>query len=163
MKKRFLTMLAIVLTTCFVNGQQTNFSGTWKNLELEMVSGIQYSNAVPTKIKITQTKDSIKLERTDVGSDGEVTSTETLSLNGKASTRVTKTSKRTISSTATWSNNGNTLTLVSIYSYAEKPKEAEYTNTEVWELSSDGMLTITKTSDAAVTDDWTIKAFYSKG
>lgn len=155
-------MGAAMLLALYTNAQQTNFSGSYSEPELEMIDGIQYSNAVPTKIKVSQTKDSIKLERTSVGTDGDVTSTETISLNGKEVSRVGKTTKRTIRNSATWSKDGKTLTLVTIYSYAEKPDEAEYKNTEVWELSGDGRLIITKTSDATVTDDWTIKAIYNK-
>jgi hypothetical protein len=54
-------------------------------------------------------------------------------------------------------------TLTTTYSYEEKPREIEFKNTEEWDLNPDGTLTITKTSDAAVTDDWTIKAVFKKG
>jgi hypothetical protein len=162
MKKYLLALLAIVLVANITKAQPTNFSGTWTNPNLEMISGIQYANAVPKQITVTQTKDSIKLETVSAGNDGDVTSTQTIALNGKQVTRVGKTSKRTIQTSATWSNNGKTLTFITTISYADKPKEAEYKNTEVWELTADGTLIITKTSDATVTDDWTIKAEYSK-
>lgn len=143
-----ISFLAIVLllTANITQAQQSNFSGSWFNPNLEMIPGIQYSNAVPKQIKVTQTKDSLKLERTSAGSDGDVTVVETIPLNGKTVTRVGKTSKRTINNIATWSKDGKTLTIIS----------------EVWELSANGTLVITKTSDATVTDDWTIKAEYSK-
>ena len=48
-----------------------------------------------------------------------------------------------------------------IISFPDKPAEVEYKNTEVWTLE-DGNLLITKNSDATVTDDWTIKAVYTK-
>ncbi|MEP7375709.1 MAG: hypothetical protein ABI675_20090 [Chitinophagaceae bacterium] len=163
MNKYPMSFLAILMATTILQAQQKiNFSGSWDQPELEMVSGIQYSNAVPSKISITQTKDSIKLERTSPGNDGDVTITETIALNGRQTIRLGKTSKRTITTSATWSKEGQTLTLVTIYSYAGKPNEAEYTNTEVLELTPDGALLITKTSDAAVTDDWTIKGIYQK-
>ena len=73
MNKYLVTILAIVLTTSFTRAQQTNFSGSWASPELEMISGIQYSNAVPSQIKVTQTKDSIKLEKNSAGNDGDVT------------------------------------------------------------------------------------------
>ena len=161
MKKNLLAII-LLLTAGFTSAQQSNFSGNWDNPELEMISGKQYSNAMPKEIKVTQTKDSIKLEKVSVDGNGDITTTETIALNGKKASRIGKTSKRTISSSGTWSKDGQKLTLLIIYSYAEKPGEVEYTNTEAWELSSDGRLTITKTSDAAVTDDWTIKAVYNK-
>lgn len=159
MTKSILTVIGMFIITS--NYAQTNFSGIWSEPELQIVDGIQYSNAMPKLIKINQTKDSIKLERTTISNDGDVIITETLPLNGNNVTRVTKTSKRTINTTATWSGDGTTLTIISIYSYAEKPAEVEYKNTEVWTLA-DNQLVITKTSDATVTDDWTIKGSYKK-
>ncbi|MEP7374560.1 MAG: hypothetical protein ABI675_14295 [Chitinophagaceae bacterium] len=159
MNKHLMISLAVALTAITTQAQKANFSGTWSEPELEMISGKQYSNAVPKEITVTQTKDSIKIERTEID-DSKIT--ETIALNGKTTSRMGRTSKRTIRTTATLTNNGNTLTLVTIFSYADKPDEAEYKNTEVWELSADGMLIIEKTSDATVTDDWTIKAIYNK-
>src|SRR5687767_7388496 len=109
MKKNLLTILAIVLTISFTHAQQTNFSGSYGEPELEMINGIQYSNAVATKIKVTQNKESIKLERTSAGTDGDVTNTETIALNGKESTRLGKSSKRTIRNSANWSKDRKTL------------------------------------------------------
>jgi len=159
---KLLGFFTAVLLANSAGAQKVNFAGVWTNPKLEMISGIQYSNAVPKEIKVTQTKDSLKLERTSAGNDGDVTGTETISLNGKPLARVSKTSKRTVTTSATWSTDKKTLTINTTYSYAEKPAEAEYKNTEVWELSPEGTLLITKTSDAAVTDDWKIKAEYSK-
>lgn len=161
MNKYLFSALAIVLSIGFIQAQKPNFSGTWNNPELEIISGIQYSNAMPAKIVIVQTKDSIKLERTSVESDGNVTNTETITLNGKQSIRISK-SKRTIRTSATWNDRGTILTFFTTYSYADKPEEIEYKNTEKWELSPEGTLIIEKFSDASVTDDWTIKAIFKK-
>jgi len=159
------TIIAITSSLLITNASnaQTNFSGTWSDPELEMISGIQYSNAVPKQIKVTQSKDSLKLESISAGNDGDVTNTTTIALNGKQSSRISKTSGRTIRTTATWNDRGTTLTILTLYSYANNPHKAEFTNTEVWELSDDGNLKIVKTSDADVTDDWTIKGIYKKG
>lgn len=159
--KRVLMSVSILFATTVVVNAQTNFSGSWAEPQLEMISGKQYSNAVPKSIKVTQTKDSIKLEKVSANGEADITTVETVALNGKPITRVGKTSKRSIQMSATWSSDKKTLTIITIYSYPEKPTEAEYKNTEVWELN-DGALVITKTSDATVTDDWTIKATYSK-
>jgi hypothetical protein len=161
MTKKILAALILLITTNYMYAQ-TNFSGTWSEPELEMVDGIQYSNALPNLIKVIQTKDSIMLERTTIANDGNTTATETFPLNGKKVIRVTKTSKRTITTTATWSDGGKVLTIISIYSYSEKPTEIEYKNTEIWTRSDEGSLMIVKTSDATVTDDWTIKGTYQK-
>lgn len=159
MKKITLSLVAVLLTTIVM--AQTNFSGSWKEPQLEMIDGIQYANAMPKQIDVVQTKDSIKITSLENAEDAKPF-TQTFALNGKTNSRIGKTSKRTITTSATWSADKKTLTIVTIYSYAEKPAEAEYTNTEVWSKNEDGQLMITKKSDAAVTDDWTIKATYSK-
>jgi len=159
MKKITFSLLTMFITS--IGMAQTNFSGIWKEPQLEMINGIQYANAMPKQIDIVQTKDSIKITSLENAADAK-SFTQSFALNGKVSSRIGKTSKRTITTSATWSADKKTLTILTIYSYAEKPSEAEYTNTEVWTKSEDGQLVITKTSDAAVTDDWTIKATYSK-
>lgn len=161
MVKSIFAAAVFLITTNYMNAQ-SNFSGTWSDPDLKVIDGIQYSNAMPKQIKVTQTKDSIKLERTTVGNDGDITVAETFPLNGKKVIRITKTSKRTITTTAIWSNDGKKLTIVSTYSYSEKPADIEYKNTEAWSLSDEGSLTITKISDATVTDDWTIEGRYSR-
>lgn len=159
MKKIMLSVFAVCISSLLF--AQTNFSGSWKEPNLEMIDGIQYANAMPKQMDVVQTKDSIKITSFE-NAENATPFTQSFALKGKASSRVGKTSKRTITTSATWSADKKTLTFVTIYSYAEKPTEAEYTNTEVWALNENGQLIITKTSDAAVTDDWTIKATYSK-
>ncbi|HLG41589.1 MAG TPA: hypothetical protein VI461_18050 [Chitinophagaceae bacterium] len=160
MKKYLTSFFVIGLLTGLANAQQTNFSGNWIEPELEMLAGIRYSNAVPKGITVTQTKDSIKIMSLEVDDNNF---TQTIALNGETALRIGKTSKRTIRTKANWSNNGRTLTIVTTYGYVDNPDKAEYTNIEVWNLSLDGNLVIEKTSDADVTDDWIIKATYSKG
>jgi hypothetical protein len=155
------SILFLALIAGYAINAQTNFSGTWGEPQLEMVSGKQYSNAVPKQIMVTQTNDSLIVTSLENTADATPI-TQRFSLNGKPSSRVGKTSKRTIVSTANWSSDKKTLTIVTAYSFAEKPAETEYKNTEVWELNSEGSLFITKTSDATLTDDWTIKATYNK-
>jgi hypothetical protein len=160
MKKQLVTIALIVVAT-FAHAQKVNFSGNWKEPELEMIDGIQYANAVPKKITVTQTKDSIKVVSIEVG-DEAVPITQTFALNGKTISMVGKKSGRTFTSTTTWGSDSKTLSIVTTYSYANKPDAVEYKNTEVWSITANGDLLITKTSDATETDDWTIKATYKK-
>jgi hypothetical protein len=160
MKKQILA-ICIIASAAIANAQKVNFSGSWKEPELEMIDGIQYANAVPKEIKVTQTKDSLKVISIEIG-ENALPSTQTYALNGKTITIVGKKSGRTFTSTATWSSDGKILTIITTYSYANKPDAIEYKNTEVWSLPAAGELLITKTSDATETDDWTIKATYRK-
>jgi hypothetical protein len=158
MKSGIIILIAFIISGRV--GAQTNFSGSWSDPLLEMISGIQYSNAVPSQITVVQTKDSIKITRLE-NEENATPYTMTLALNGKTITYYATSSRRTINCTATLSNNGNTLTINTNFSFADKPAEVEYNNTEVWEVSA-GTLIITKVSDAKITDDWTIKAIYSR-
>jgi hypothetical protein len=158
MKSKFAFIIALLISGLV--SAQTNFNGSWGEPELEMIEGIQYSNAVPKQMTIVQTKDSIKITKLE-NEDNASPYTLTLALNGKSVTYFATTSKRTINFTASLTNNGNTLKINYTFSFPDKPDEVEYNNTEVWEFSG-GTLTITKTSDATLTDDWTIKAIYSR-
>jgi hypothetical protein len=157
--KRNLAFI-IILFISGAAGAQTNFSGSWGEPQLEMISGIQYSNAVPNQVTVFQTKDSIRITRLE-NEENAKSYTITLALNGKAFSYIGTNSKRTINFTANLSNNGNTLTITSTFSFSDKPGEVEYKNIEVWEYSG-RTLTITKVSDATLTDDWTIKAIYTR-
>jgi hypothetical protein len=160
MKKQLLVFAASVCIGFVVKAQ--NFSGHYTQESKEMVDGKEYLNAIAQELTITQTKDSIKIVRvTPAGNDQTTTSTETLPLNGKQII-VTTSSKRKRVSFITIDKEKSTATITSTYSYADKPDEIEFKNTEVWDLDADGTLTITKTSDATVTDDWTIKAVFKK-
>jgi hypothetical protein len=156
--KNYLVLIATVLITTIANAQ-TDFSGAWAEPRLEMMDGIQYSNAVPKLLTVIQTTDSIKIIRVEVGA--ETGFTQVLALDGKTVSGVGKSSKRTVQYTATWGPGKKILTIKTVYSYAGKPAEPEYSNTELWEMVA-GDLVITKISDAAVTDDWTIKAIYKR-
>jgi hypothetical protein len=161
MKKQLL-VLVVALTTAFALNAQ-NFSGHYIQQSKEMIDGKQYLNAIAQEITVTQTKDSIKIIRvTPAGGEKTTTSTETLPMNGKQLI-ITTSSKRNRVSSISFDKDKATATIVSTYSYADKPEEVEFKNTEVWSLDPDGTLTITKTSDATVTDDWTIKAVFKKG
>jgi len=139
-----------------------NFSGHYTIQSKEMLDGKEYLNAIAREITVSQTKDSIKIVRiTPAGEGNTTTSTESLPLNGKQITIAT-TSRRKKTSFINFDEAKKTATITSTFSYADKPEEVEFKNTEVWSAADDGSLTIVKTSDATVTDDWTIKAVFAK-
>jgi hypothetical protein len=150
------------LSSAFAINAQ-NFSGHYTLQSKEMIDGKEYLNAIAQEITVTQTKDSIKIVRvTPAGGDQTTTSTETLPINGKQVITTTSSKRKKVVSVSFDKNKG-VATIIGTFSYADKPEEIEFKNTEVWALDPDGTLTITKTSDAAVTDDWTIKAVFKKG
>jgi hypothetical protein len=160
MKKQLLVLSVALIAGFAVKAQ--SFSGHYTIESKEMVDGKEYLNAIAQEITVTQTKDSIKIVRvTPAGEEKTTTSTETLPVNGKQMVTTTSSKRKRIVSVSFDKDKG-TATIISTFSYADKPEEIEFKNTEVWALDPDGTLTITKTSDAAVTDDWTIKAVFKK-
>jgi|GEM_PF-4722561 len=159
-KQGYILIAALILTTVL---HTQNFSGHYTIQSKEMIDGKEYLNAIAQEITVTQTKDSIKIVRiTPAGDDKTTTSTETLPLNGKEVITITS-SKRRKTVFISFDKGKNMATISSVFSYPEKPDDVEFKNTEIWNIAEDGTLTITKTSDATVTDDWTIKAVYKKG
>jgi hypothetical protein len=160
MKKQTIALSIALCAASIINAQ--NFSGHYTLQSKEMVDGKEYLNAIAKEITIAQTKDSFKITRiTPSSGDQTTTSTESFAWNGKSLVTTTS-SKRKKTSTINFDKSTNTATITYVLSYAEKPDEVEYKNTEIWNFGADGTLTITKTSDATVTDDWTIKAVFKK-
>lgn len=160
MKKQLLVLL-VALTTAFALKAQ-NFSGHYTQQSKEMINGKQYLNAIAQELTVTQTKDSIKIVRmTPAGGGNTTSSTETLPLNGGQIITTTSSKRKKVSSIS-FGKNKSTATVTTTFSYADQPEKIEFKNTELWDLDADGTLTITKTSDAALTDDWTIKAVFKR-
>jgi hypothetical protein len=148
---------------CFgLAAKAQSFAGHYALHSKEMIDGKEYLNAIAQELTVTQTKDSIKIVRvTPAGGDKTTTATEILPVNGKQLITTTS-SKRKRTSSISFDKDKGTAIITSTYSYADKPEEIEFKNTEIWALDPDGTLTVTKTSDASVTDDWTIKAVFKK-
>ncbi|MEP7376006.1 MAG: hypothetical protein ABI675_21600 [Chitinophagaceae bacterium] len=107
-----------------------------------MINGKEYLNAIAQELTITQTGDSIKIMRvTPAGNDQSTTSTETLPLNGKELITLTSSKRKKISSISFDKDKG-IATIITTFSYADKPEEIEFKNTELWELNADGTLSI---------------------
>lgn len=160
MKKQLVIILISLAITYTSNAQ--NFSGTYVIQSKEMIDGKQYANAIAQEITVTQTKDSLKIIRITPTAEGKTTtSSESLALNGKKTVTVT-TAKRTRTCTVSLDKTKNIATITSLLSFPDKPDEVQFKNTEVWNIVNDTVLTVTKTSDATVTDDWTLKAVFKK-
>lgn len=160
MKQQLIGLAVAMALTGSATAQ--NFSGHYTIQSKEMLDGKEYLNAIAQEITVSQTKDSIKIVRiTPAGEGNTTTSTESLPLNGKQIT-ITTTSRRKKTSFISFDEAKKTATITSTFSYVDKPEEIEFKNTEVWSSAGDGSLTIVKTSDATVTDDWTIKAVFAK-
>lgn len=159
MKKQILLLGILMSTGSLMQGQ--DFSGQYSIESKEMVDGQEYLNAIAQSITVKQTKDSISITRvTPAGGDNTTTSTITLPINGSHFVRTSNNRKRDY--VVKMDAAKKTMIITGTISFENKPEEAEYTNTEIWTLGVDGQLTILKTSDATLTDDWTIKAVFKK-
>jgi hypothetical protein len=158
MTKKLIFLVFVILAVCPLKAQ--NFSGHYVIESKRMINGVEYLNAIAKDLIVTQNRDSLKITRLIPSEDGETTTaTESLALNGKSIVSMTL-SNRKKTATLSFDKVSRTATIVYVLSYMGKPEEIEFRNTEVWALNGDGTLTITKTSDATNTDDWTIKAVF---
>ncbi len=68
MQNLVTAFLCLMLTTTFseASSQSTNYSGTWTLKERTVITGKLAENGVPYEMKIQQSSDSIKIERTTI-------------------------------------------------------------------------------------------------
>lgn len=119
---------------------KANFSGSWSLNEGKSELG-EMGRFVARKIKAEQKDDAITISKSSTTPNGdEVTNTETLTFDGKASeTTVFGSSKK--KSTASWSGDGNTLTIDYTIAFERNGQTTNITGTETWTLV-DGKLSV---------------------
>src|SRR6185437_14246375 len=108
MKKPAL-IAGIVLFSMAAYAQQTDFSGTWVFGDQQSISGNLYSDVSPTQMKVTQKGDEIVIEKTTSAGNGDVTTNETLTFDGKPF-QTTTSSGRKKRITIKWSDDQKILT-----------------------------------------------------
>jgi len=136
-------MLAFIMPV-MINAQagKTNFSGSWAlNAEKSKMGDTGGGRRMGGgNFTARQEANLLTVERTRTNQDGQsVTTTSKYTLDGKES--VNTTGRGSSKSTATWSADGKTLTIVTKSSFNDR----EFTTTEKWTLTSPSSLTITST------------------
>ena len=110
MKKLFY-LLALSMLTLTSMGEGINFSGTWK-LNNEKSTLFEQFSLAPTQVIVTQTADTIMVEKHGNFQGTEYVTKDKFSLDGKECVNIGwMNSKKT--STAVWSEDGKTLTISS--------------------------------------------------
>ena len=110
MKKLFY-LLALSMLTLTSMGEGINFSGTWK-LNNEKSTLFEQFSLAPTQVIVTQTADTIMVEKHGNFQGTEYVTKDRISLDGKECVNIGwMNSKKT--STAVWSEDGKTLTISS--------------------------------------------------
>lgn len=147
-----LVIFAFLLVPFTVNGQagKANFSGTWA-LNAEKSTFGQAQGQAPQgqgqrggfgggNFVAKQEANLLSVERTR----GEQTTVSKYTLDGKES--VNSTGRGESKSTATWSADGKSLTVVTTRSFERDGQTTQMKSTEVWTLTSPALLSIVTTS-----------------
>jgi hypothetical protein len=117
-------------------GETTDFTGEWALNEDKSDLGEGRAFAA-FKIAVTQEGNTITIERTRTGRDGEErTNSETLTLDGKEN--INEGERGSSTSVLTWSEDGNSLTIKSKREFNRQGETFEMNSTEVWTLGEDG-------------------------
>jgi hypothetical protein len=147
--KSILVILSVLffILSSFSNEENTNFTGKWKFNESKSELGEGRFRGAATQLTVSQNENELQIERLSVRPSGEeFRSTEKLTLDGKECTNVVF-GDRERKSTATWSEDGHSLTISSVMIFEREGEKMTINTTETWNLSDDGnSLTIDYTS-----------------
>ena len=132
-----LCSLLLIPTASFA-GEKTDFTGEWTLNEDKSDLGEGGAFAA-FKIAVKQEGNTISIERTRTGRDGEErTNSQTLTLDGKEN--INENERGSSNSVLTWSDDGTTLTIKSKREFNRQGETFEMTSTEVWTLAEDGKI-----------------------
>jgi hypothetical protein len=153
--KTLIMITILSITMLAMRPVAGDFSGTWNLDETKS----ENAGSAPVTLKLTQTKDSLFIERTEAGNK---TFVEKLSFDGKTNI-CTTTSGRRKSGTSQWNKPGSDFTENAVLGDRNNPDKVAFTVVEHWTLSDDGTeVTVeTKLSNAGGTLA-TFKADYNK-
>ena len=140
---RYLTGLLLIIITGITSAAtirmlNADFKGEWtfNEQKSKLAEGRFRMNA--QKIKVTQEGDALAIERTSANQNGEsITSTEKLTFDGKPteSTAFANSKKKSI---ATWSQDGQQLTINSTIMFERDGNQVEIKTVEIWKLTDNG-------------------------
>jgi len=160
MKKPAL-IAGIVLFSMAAYAQQTDFSGTWVFGDQQSISGNLYSDVSPTQMKVTQKGDEIVIEKTTSAGNGDVTTNETLTFDGKPF-QTTTSSGRKKRITIKWSDDQKILTeITALFSTLDNGKE-DYRITDRWSLENGKLVLLRKDENLIIGEVLEVKLFYDK-
>ncbi len=149
-----------MFSAVFCFAQNKDFSGTWNFTEQESISGKLYSNGSPKSFKITQSATQTIIEQTTAGANGDVTTSNTLTFDGKATESKTGTGRKKVV-TLTWNGTSGYTTVTSIYNAAD-PNKLEFKTTDIYTLDEKGLVLQRKAENFMNGEVWESKAYYEK-
>jgi hypothetical protein len=154
------TFAIVVLSSFRFTPDKPNFSGQWKLDAAKSQLG-EFSGRAATAIKIEQKDGEVAVSRTTPGFNGgePVTTSMTLPFSGATvESEGWGGSKR--KSTAQWSTDGQTLTIVTNTHFERDGQSFDMKSTENWTMK-DGMLSVA-TSATTPQGEMSMKAVYTK-
>ncbi len=156
-----VTAVVFSFSTITASAQRANFAGEWKLDETKSELG-EWGGRTARTIKAEQKDSAITVSKTSPGFNGgdPVTTTITLTYDGKiVESEGFGGSKR--KSTATWSADGKTLTVITTTNFERDGQSMEFKATEIWTLTADGLLSVV-TNSTSPRGDLSTKAVYKK-
>lgn len=168
--KKWVLLLTVEFFTLTSMAQdRANFSGEWKFNE----SKSEHVGLFPLCIfgndrmrsktmKIAAQADFLTVEAATSSPDGAlVTRQAKLAFDGKE-IETTFVGRPRDKSTATWSDDGQTMTVNSVRSFDPKGETADFKVTEVWKLVNDGKSISIQVTSSSTSGDKTMKLVYDK-
>jgi hypothetical protein len=147
---RFQLLIALMLCLSFVvlAGDKPDFTGTWKLSEEKSTLDQMGAAFLQTKMNIEQSENEIILKKTFAGPDGgEFEGEEKMTLDGKeCKSEAWGGSPRV--STATWSEKGDALMIVSKITFSQDGQDSVVDIDESWSLADDKTLSIKHSSES---------------
>jgi hypothetical protein len=133
-----VSLMATLLLVPVVSfaADKPDFTGQWTLNESKSDLGEGGSFAA-IKMTVTQKGNSLTIERTRTGRDGEErTNSETFTMDGKEN--IVEGENRTTTSVVTWSADGSALTIKAKREFERQGETFEMNSTEVWTLAEGG-------------------------
>jgi len=151
---------AVVLFSFISMADRANFSGDWKLNEGKSELG-DFGGRVPRSIKVEQKATDMTISRTRPGFNGGDPVTTTLTMNFDGSVvESTGFGGSKSKSTASWSGDGQTLTINTTTQFERDGQTSESKSTETWTLSGAALSIVTHSISPR--GESTTKAVYEK-
>jgi len=164
MKPVFRKLLPLLIAPAFLlsftsKPARVDLSGDWKLNESKSELGEFGGRFAARSIKIEQKEDAITISKTAPTRDGDATTTETLSFDGKVS-ESTAFGNAPKKSVAKWSDDGQSLGISYTIVFDRNGQTSEIKGTETWSLKDGSLSQVTVSSSSR--GENTTKAMYDK-
>lgn len=168
-KRLVLLLTAGLFTITSMAQDRANFSGEWKFNESKSEHVGQFPLCIfgndrmrSKTMKIAAHADFLSVDVATSSTDGAlVTRQAKLAFDGRE-IETTFVGRPRDNSTATWSDDGQTMTVNSVRSFDPKGETADFKVTEVWKLIDDGKSISIQVTSSSVSGEKTMKLVYDK-